>query len=83
MSLSEMEVSLPCSEEVWDAGSLDKFEEQKIKEDLPSSIPCLKDLVAGLLGKEWTGFMKAAYDRLSARHLHTIIVGKSSRFTES
>lgn len=76
MSLAEMSSSLPCNDNVWDAGSLSSFEELMGHENLSSRTPSLKTLVANLLSKDWTSAMTVTYDALTAQNLYIIIMGE-------
>lgn len=76
MSLAEMSSSLPCNDDIWEAGSLSSFNELMGNGHLSSRMSCLKAVVANLLGKDWTSAMKATYDGLSTQHLYIIIMGE-------
>lgn len=76
MSLAEMSSSLPCNDDVWDAGSLSTFKGLMGRVHSSSRMLSLKALVENLLNKDWTNAFEATYDELSTQHLYIILMGE-------
>ncbi|KAH8653626.1 hypothetical protein BX600DRAFT_83123 [Xylariales sp. PMI_506] len=74
MTISEMSGHLPCSEELWEAKSKNEFDMRNATVKLDQGPQCLKSLVSGLLGEEWTEEMRESYEQLSIHHLHGLVL---------
>lgn len=76
MTIAELSGHLPCTEALWDAPSNEEFDARRADTVLCSDFLCLKTLVAGLLGEDWTEGTESSYGELSIYHLHYLVLGE-------
>lgn len=77
MTFLDMSSHLPCGDKFWNADSPASFDSLGFQQDFSPNLPCLKSLISGLLGDEWTSTV-ALYRRLDVKHFLVIILGKLS-----
>jgi hypothetical protein len=78
-TVSEMQSSLPCRDEPWEADSQETFEAE-ISKSGSNSQPsiCMKDVLTTLLADTWDLTTGAISDALSVFDLYAVIGGKSN-----
>jgi Fungal specific transcription factor domain/Fungal Zn(2)-Cys(6) binuclear cluster domain len=75
MTFFDMSSHLPCGDELWNVDST-SFDNLRLQQDFNSTSPCLKALISGLLGDEWTESTVALYKRLDVNHFLVLIFGE-------
>ncbi|KIW06920.1 uncharacterized protein PV09_02589 [Verruconis gallopava] len=73
MTFLDMSGHLPCRDELWNADCPEDFMRVVSQEGGAVGTPCLKSLMSGLLGEEWTEHTMALYGLLDVKHFLTII----------
>lgn len=77
-TIAEMQNSLPCQDELFDAGCAEDFDAELSKVGSTSQASfCIRDVVAGLLDDSWCSTTREHYDALSVFDLYAAIGGKS------
>ncbi|KAJ3542145.1 hypothetical protein NM208_g4250 [Fusarium decemcellulare] len=74
MTIREMDISLPCSSELWYAETPESFELLRRMEPLGPEPLSLSTVVEDILGDEWDQRLVCLRDRLSVPHLHAVIM---------
>ncbi|KAF4980681.1 hypothetical protein FZEAL_3349 [Fusarium zealandicum] len=78
ITLQEMSVQFPCSNELWETGSQNEFEEQRHELQDTSYPSSFSEAVSGLLKEEWTDATAASFGQLGAHNLYMIILDRWS-----
>lgn len=73
MTILEMTCHLPCEDRFWESKNYEAFVDQNFQQVFKPSIPCLKSLVSGLMGNEWTESLSGVYQGLHIRHYLILI----------
>ncbi|RDW65957.1 hypothetical protein BP6252_09592 [Coleophoma cylindrospora] len=74
MTISDMTSYLPCQDALWNVDCSASFNSLGFQQDVSSALPCLKSLMSGLLGDEWTESTMALYKQLDVKHFLVIIL---------